>query len=159
MTTDLENATRDLGFESTEEFHSLVAGFDLSTTARRKAFKTWQTEDGTKAGLLNIDLIPKAGQVQNLELYRQHRQTTAEAERQLEDFQAKVDSKFAHLRETLELEDNVSVVNRGLSLLSLLVNELESGTQINLIRKDGEVLILDMRSMRSVKRGRSCDTE
>lgn len=144
MTTDLETATRDLGFESTEEFHSLVAGCDLSTTARMKAFQTWQTEDGTKAGLLKL---------------HRHYQVKTEESQRLAEFQAKVDSKFAHLREALELEDNVGVVNRGLSLLSLLVNELESGTQINLIREDGEVLTLDMRSMRSVKRRQSCDTE
>lgn len=48
---------KDLGFESEEEFHRMVAAVDISDTSVFPRFKQWQEHDGTKAGLL--ELLPK----------------------------------------------------------------------------------------------------
>jgi len=49
-----EEALKDLGFESSQEFHKLVAAVDLSTPEKLEAFKLWQYGDGTKDGLLQL---------------------------------------------------------------------------------------------------------
>jgi len=56
----LEQAVLDLEFESEEEFHRLVTGVDISTHGRRIAFKSWQTEDGSKAGLVGLLTDPQS---------------------------------------------------------------------------------------------------
>lgn len=50
----LESVAVSLGFESERELHRLVSSRDLSTPERLAAFKRWQTEDGSKAGLLRL---------------------------------------------------------------------------------------------------------
>lgn len=42
---------KECGFESEGEFHRMVAAADLGTPERLAAFKRWQMDDGTKAGL------------------------------------------------------------------------------------------------------------
>ena len=50
----LNNIAREFGFEDAKEFNRLVASLDLSTGERLQAFKEWQHNDGTKAGLLKL---------------------------------------------------------------------------------------------------------
>lgn len=50
----MEAIVKQLGFESEKEFHSLVAAADLSTPEKETAFKKWQSEDGSKEGLLKL---------------------------------------------------------------------------------------------------------
>jgi hypothetical protein len=45
---------KELGFESSAEFHKMVASVDLSSLAKIQDFKRWQNDDGTKAGLLKL---------------------------------------------------------------------------------------------------------
>jgi len=52
--TTLEQAALGKGFASLEEFSLLVASVDLRTGERFAAFKEWQENDGTKAGLLRL---------------------------------------------------------------------------------------------------------
>jgi hypothetical protein len=49
---------KQLGFESEAEFHRMVAGADLSSVERIAAFKHWQDEDGSKAGLEALSPTP-----------------------------------------------------------------------------------------------------
>jgi hypothetical protein len=49
-----EQMIRQLGFDSVADFHSTVAGVDLSTNERFAAFRQWQERDGTKSGLLKL---------------------------------------------------------------------------------------------------------
>jgi len=42
------------GFENIIEFHKLISSVDLSTVENIVEFKKWQTDDGTKKGLLVI---------------------------------------------------------------------------------------------------------
>lgn len=42
---------KGFGFKDGAEFHSMVARLDISTPERLDAFRRWQMEDGTKAGL------------------------------------------------------------------------------------------------------------
>ena len=44
----------ELGFESEQEFHRLVACVVLRDSCDVKTFKKWQSEDGTKEGLLKL---------------------------------------------------------------------------------------------------------
>lgn len=50
----LEKLVRSQGFESEKEFHHLVASTDTSTPEKYAAFKRWQHDDGSKAGLLKL---------------------------------------------------------------------------------------------------------
>src|ERR1044071_7653107 len=50
----MEELVKSLGFESEEEFHHLVSSADLSSPEKIAAFKRWQTEDGSKEGLLKL---------------------------------------------------------------------------------------------------------
>lgn len=56
----IETAVMEFGFESEKEFHRLIASVDLSTAEKRKAFKEWQFNDGSKVGLLK--LLKKKGE-------------------------------------------------------------------------------------------------
>lgn len=57
-TPDFEDILKAHGFASQQEFSSMVARARLSTPEERAAFKAWQEEDGTKAGLQKL-LIPE----------------------------------------------------------------------------------------------------
>jgi hypothetical protein len=50
----MEDLIKELGFESVQEYHRLVASADLSTAEKLKAFEAWKNEDGSKAGLLKL---------------------------------------------------------------------------------------------------------
>jgi len=50
----MDGVAKSLGFEDAAELHRLVAAADLSTPAKLAAFKVWQDQDGTKAGLLAL---------------------------------------------------------------------------------------------------------
>lgn len=54
----IAEVARDLGFESEEEMHRLIASVDLSSQSQFAAFLAWRDTDGTKAGLLK--LLPEA---------------------------------------------------------------------------------------------------
>lgn len=43
-----------LGFDDAAEFFKLTANADMSTLEKIAAFKQWQSEDGTKKGLLDL---------------------------------------------------------------------------------------------------------
>jgi hypothetical protein len=47
----VDELLKQLGFEGAAEFNRLIADVDLSTAAKITAFKRWQDEDGSKAGL------------------------------------------------------------------------------------------------------------
>ena len=49
-----EQELKRLGFESSAEFHRLVASVDLSTNACIIAFRRWQYQDGSKDGLVKL---------------------------------------------------------------------------------------------------------
>lgn len=46
-----DEMAQTLGFADAEEFHRMVANADMRSPAARAAFKDWQENDGTKAGL------------------------------------------------------------------------------------------------------------
>lgn len=50
----LEQFVLQMGFESLVEFNRLVASVDLQRREHVEAFKRWQDEDGTKAGLVAL---------------------------------------------------------------------------------------------------------
>lgn len=58
MTDEIAQA---LGFASAEEFHRMVANADISTPEKLAAFKAWQENDGTKAGLDALGVEAKNG--------------------------------------------------------------------------------------------------
>ena len=49
-----EHELQQLGFTDAAEFFYLTANADLSSMEKIAAFKRWQNEDGTKAGILKI---------------------------------------------------------------------------------------------------------
>jgi len=51
---DFEKIIIENGFESIKEFNNLVSNANISTPEKVKAFRKWQLEDGTKAGLLKL---------------------------------------------------------------------------------------------------------
>jgi len=51
----MEEFVKEMGFDSVEEFHNLVAGVDLSTPEKLNEFNEWKAEDGTKEGLLKLE--------------------------------------------------------------------------------------------------------
>lgn len=51
---DWEKCVMEHGFESMQEFNSLVAAADIGTPERMAAFLQWRNHDGTKAGLLKL---------------------------------------------------------------------------------------------------------
>jgi len=53
----LEEVIKENGFESKEEFHSLVANVDIRTPEKLGAFRRWQFEDATKEGILKLNFI------------------------------------------------------------------------------------------------------
>jgi len=54
MSDEIESMVLSLGFASKQEFDQLITNVDLSTNARKKAFKNWQYYDCTKDGLLKL---------------------------------------------------------------------------------------------------------
>lgn len=48
---NIEEAVLENGFTSPDEFFSMVAKVDLTSAEKLQQFKTWQNNDGTKAGL------------------------------------------------------------------------------------------------------------
>ena len=53
----LKDLVKKYGFESEREFHKLVSSVDLSSSQKIAAFKNWQNEDGTKEGILKLDMV------------------------------------------------------------------------------------------------------
>jgi len=53
---ELEDLVKKNGFESEREFHKLVSSVNLSSPQKMAAFKKWKEEDGTKEGILKLDL-------------------------------------------------------------------------------------------------------
>lgn len=51
-----EDIVRAHGFESLAEFNALISGVELSTQEKREAFKLWQRNDGSKVGLLRLQV-------------------------------------------------------------------------------------------------------
>lgn len=51
-----EQTLNDLGFESVQEFYDMVAAVDLSSIEKQKAFNSWKENDGTKDGLLKLEI-------------------------------------------------------------------------------------------------------
>jgi len=45
---------KQYGFESLEEFSQLISSLNLTTMEKLIAFRKWQENDGTKAGLLKL---------------------------------------------------------------------------------------------------------
>jgi hypothetical protein len=56
MTETIDDVMKELGFENYEEFIRLVFEADISTSEKLVAFKKWQLEDGTKEGLLKLEV-------------------------------------------------------------------------------------------------------
>lgn len=50
----MDEIVKALGFADEREFHRLVCCVDLTSPEKVAAFKAWQDEDGTKAGLLAL---------------------------------------------------------------------------------------------------------
>jgi hypothetical protein len=50
----MEQIVREQGFESVEEFNRLVASVDLGSGEKLLAFKRWQSNDGSKEGLVQL---------------------------------------------------------------------------------------------------------
>ena len=53
----MEFFVKAAGFNNEEEFHSLVANVDLSSTEKLVAFQEWQIKDGSKEGLLKLKMM------------------------------------------------------------------------------------------------------
>lgn len=53
----MEDLVKEMGFNSLEEYHRLVANVDLSSNEKLNAFNEWKNEDGTKEGLLKLSSI------------------------------------------------------------------------------------------------------
>lgn len=52
--TEVGTLAEELGFESEEEMHRLIASVDLSSQSQFAAFLTWRDTDGTKSGLVRL---------------------------------------------------------------------------------------------------------
>ncbi len=50
----MDELVKSLGFADAREFHRLVASADITSPEKLTAFKAWQENDGTKAGLLAL---------------------------------------------------------------------------------------------------------
>lgn len=55
----LEEFAKQSGFTDLAEFDKMVASVDLSSTANIVRFKSWQNDDGSKAGLENVIKLNK----------------------------------------------------------------------------------------------------
>ena len=51
-----DEVAKSNGFSDAYELHRLVAQVDISTVEKMAAFKKWQRDDGTKAGLLRLEV-------------------------------------------------------------------------------------------------------
>lgn len=54
--TDFERTVLAHGFSSVRAFHAMMAAVDLSTPEKIAAFKQWQMNDGSKAGLVALGM-------------------------------------------------------------------------------------------------------
>lgn len=52
-------AAKAHGFDSEAELHRLIASVKLETAGQLAAFQRWKSQDGTKAGLLQLDRDPR----------------------------------------------------------------------------------------------------
>lgn len=52
----MKKLIKEMGFNSEKEFHHLVANTDLSTPLKLSAFTNWQENDGSKEGLLKLQI-------------------------------------------------------------------------------------------------------
>ncbi len=52
----MEEIIKTMGFQNMAEFNRLVASADLSTPQRLLDFKKWQTDDGSKDGLMKLQV-------------------------------------------------------------------------------------------------------
>lgn len=52
----MEEAVKQSGFDSLEEFNKMIANLDLTKPGKLKAFREWQENDGTKDGLLKLEV-------------------------------------------------------------------------------------------------------
>lgn len=53
----MEEFVKQAGFESLQEFNSMVSNVDISNPDKLSAFKSWQNDDGSKEGLLKLRTI------------------------------------------------------------------------------------------------------
>ena len=56
-----EQFSKDNGFNSENDFHTLVTSIDLTSDDNVYRFKDWQDNDGSKTGLLKIIEKNKGG--------------------------------------------------------------------------------------------------
>ena len=50
----MEEFVKEMGFESEEEMHEMVASVDLTDPDKMQKFMNWKEADGTKEGLLYV---------------------------------------------------------------------------------------------------------
>ena len=50
----MEELAKEMGFESEQEMHKLIASVDLSDPDKLHKFMNWKENDGTKKGLLHV---------------------------------------------------------------------------------------------------------
>jgi hypothetical protein len=50
----MEEFVKEMGFESEEEMHKMVASVDLTDPDKMQKFMNWKEADGTKEGLLYV---------------------------------------------------------------------------------------------------------
>ena len=55
----------------------------------------------------------------------------------------KSNERLTRLREQCDAASNVEVIRKAISIFALLVTEIESGGEVRLVRKSGEVLLLN----------------
>ncbi len=70
----MDELARAMGFAGAAEFHRLVAATDITTQDKLAAFRSWQENDGSKAGLLALR-GPVSDPSETLALIAEHRLT------------------------------------------------------------------------------------
>ena len=50
----MEELLKELGYDSKDDFHKLVASVDISNEEKLKLFLDWKNSDGSKKGLLKL---------------------------------------------------------------------------------------------------------
>ena len=53
----MEEIVKEMGFDSLEEYHSMVSNFPMSSQLAFDSFEQWKRDDGTKKGLEEITRI------------------------------------------------------------------------------------------------------
>ena len=56
---NMEAFVKSLGFESQREFNKLVSSVDLSSSQKMTAFWKWKEDDGSKEGILKLEMVEK----------------------------------------------------------------------------------------------------